>query len=566
MLTKYKNPLLFDDLHSGKLPASFIFPFTVMKKILSKILLVIICLPGILKVHSQEEWPKYYGLSANAKSFDLIECYDKGYIIAGSSKYGAYQPQGWLIKTDINGEILWDKWIGDGSYLTSNYSIAQTNDNGFIISGATQKINLNRDSFVLKLDACGNKEWCVIYPNNNLTFDYANGIVQNPDGTYTALVSYYGGNTAEERIWLFKLDQNGNTLWRKLYATDPDYLDEYGRSLIRVSDSGVLISGSNWMQVNGYPGQWWWTPFWIKVDLEGYTEWEFVWQENNYFGGECGQSIEDGYANFYGTGSNGYHPGVPCLYKFSATGQQIARYDMMGDTIEHGNTKTISMFHDSETLALGGGYAPNPDTSISLLWKTDTLGNILNQRTIPINGYPPVASIVTHDNKLLLTCYGQYLPPNNTEIILMKFNSNLEYDSIYTRPYTYDSLCPGTIISDTIQLDCDIVVILDEPALQPENNLLVFPNPASNVVRIQLPKNKMTVEKRHGMKITTIRPLDEKLELNITNLAGRQVFQHRLEKGVQQIELDISIWKAGIYLVILTGDEGFKSTEKLVVQ
>ena len=95
-------------------------------------------------------------------------------------------------------------------------------------------------------------------------------------------------------------------------------------------------------------------PFWIKADIEGNNEWEFVWQENNYFGGECGKSIEDGHGNFYGTCPNGYHPGVPCLYMFSATGQQMARHDMMGDTIEHGVIKTISMFHDSATLAQGG--------------------------------------------------------------------------------------------------------------------------------------------------------------------------------------------------------------------
>lgn len=513
-----------------------------------------------------QEWIKLYGINANAKVFELIENYDKGYVIGGSYDLGAYQPQGWLIKTDVNGEILWDKKITDGTAYTYISGLFQTSDNGLIISGATTMVNPQRDGFIMKLDACGNKEWCVIYPNNNMLFDYANDIVQNPDGTYTALVSYYGGNVAEERIWLFKLDQNGNTLWRKLYATDPDYLDEYGRDLIPVSDSGVLISGSNWVQVSGYPGQWWWTPFFIKVDLEGNAEWEFVWQENNYFGGECGQSIEDGYGNFYGTGSNGYHPGVPCIYKLSATGQQMARYDMMGDTIEHGVTKTISMFHDSLTLALGGGYALTPDTGVSMLWKTDTLGNILAQRDIPLNSYPPIASIVTHDNKLLVTCRGQYVAPYNMDIILMKFNSNLEYDSIYTRPYTYDSLCPGTIVSETIELDCDIVVNLDEPTMQPENNLVLFPNPATTTVTIQLPENKITVEKRHGMQITTIRPLDENLYLQITNLAGTPVFHQETEKGTRQIELDVSKWKPGIYLVILTGDKGFKIKEKLIVQ
>jgi len=512
-----------------------------------------------------QEWKKYYGQSFDAKVFDLLESYDKGYIFTGSTKKNAYQPQGWLIKTDINGEELWNKKIGDGTYLTFLTGIFQTIDYGYILSGSTDKVSQNRDAFVMKLDACGNKEWCVVYPNNNMLFDDANDIIQNPDGTYTVLVTNYGSNPAEENIWLFKLDQNGSTLWRKLYATDPDYLDEYGHDLITVSGSGVLISGSNWAQVSGYPGLWWWTPLWLKVDLEGNTEWEFYWQEPEYFGGVCGASIEFKNRNFFGAGSNGVNAGVPSIFKFSGDGQQIARYDILGDSIHSGGAYTISAFHDSTTFAIGGAYSPNPDTGISMLWKTDTLGNLIAQRDIPLTAYPPIASLVTHDNKLLVTSYGQYLPPNNTEIILMKFNSDLEYDSIYTRPYTYDSLCNETIVSDTIQLDCDIVVNLDEPMLQPENNLLVFPNPATSRVTIKLPENKMTVEKKHGFEITTIRPLDENLSLEIISLSGRLMLKQEIEKGTRDIEIEVSGWKERIYLVILSGDKGFKATEKLVI-
>ncbi|MBN1198242.1 MAG: hypothetical protein JXA23_02740, partial [Bacteroidales bacterium] len=35
----------------------------------------------------------------------------------------------------------------------------------------------------------------------------------------------------------------------------------------------------------------------------------------------------------------------------------------------------------------------------------------------------------------------------------VKVNSDLEYDSIYTQPFTYDSLCPHPIISTPVELD-----------------------------------------------------------------------------------------------------------------
>ncbi len=51
-----------------------------------------------------QTWPKYYGQSNRIdRSKDIIETYDKGYLILGG-----YQAFSWLIKTDINGNILWE--------------------------------------------------------------------------------------------------------------------------------------------------------------------------------------------------------------------------------------------------------------------------------------------------------------------------------------------------------------------------------------------------------------------------------------------------------------------------
>jgi len=44
----------------------------------------------------------------------VIEDYDKGYIILGDAKNSTY---GWLIKTDINGYVIWNKKIGTGNTM-----------------------------------------------------------------------------------------------------------------------------------------------------------------------------------------------------------------------------------------------------------------------------------------------------------------------------------------------------------------------------------------------------------------------------------------------------------------
>ncbi len=50
-----------------------------------------------------------------------------------------------------------------------------------------------------------------------------------------------------------------------------------------------------------------------------------------------------------------------------------------------------------------------------------------------------------------------------TDILLIKLNAELEYDTLYPGTYTYDSLCPYPIPSDTLYIDnCMVIVDMDE--------------------------------------------------------------------------------------------------------
>jgi hypothetical protein len=44
------------------------------------------------------------------------------------------------MKTDLNGEMLWYKTLGDYNDGTGVLDVKQTNDNGLIVSGATKKL------------------------------------------------------------------------------------------------------------------------------------------------------------------------------------------------------------------------------------------------------------------------------------------------------------------------------------------------------------------------------------------------------------------------------------------
>jgi hypothetical protein len=98
-----------------------------------------------------QTWPKIYGDNIHAYGKDIIESYDKGYAICGSILKNADQFKfGWLIKTDINGNELWNKKFGNYTVENSFFDFDKTSDNGFILSGSTAQYDIEIDPLFCK--------------------------------------------------------------------------------------------------------------------------------------------------------------------------------------------------------------------------------------------------------------------------------------------------------------------------------------------------------------------------------------------------------------------------------
>jgi hypothetical protein len=116
-----------------------------------------------------EQWNKTFGTSDTELFRGMRQTDDGGYILVGfvipaASSENVYC---WLVRTDADGNKLWDKKI-EGKRHSAGFEIRQTTDGGFIISGATVALGFNLgpifvyiggDMWLVKTDANGTKEW-----------------------------------------------------------------------------------------------------------------------------------------------------------------------------------------------------------------------------------------------------------------------------------------------------------------------------------------------------------------------------------------------------------------------
>jgi hypothetical protein len=514
-----------------------------------------------------QTWPRNYFPSENSTPHVVTESYDRGFLIGGDNYDSHF---GYIIKTDINGNPLWNKKVGLNNDTTTLCYIQQTYDGGIIISGAKTSIDPALDVFFAKTDPCLILEWCKMYSSNFNQFDYGKEIYEIPGG-YIALVEQFGDEIVTKRIWLFKLDMNGNILWQQFYGnTSPLIENETGCGLTITLNQKYIINGFCYYPDSGTTQPLYLRPFIVKVDSNGIVDWELPWSSvyGESFHGESYQAITDNNNIIYSCGrhieSSSTPPGDrPTMLKTDANGNELSYHDLIPNTWQ-AVFYNINWFQDS-TIEIDGGWSFSP-TQIGQIgvYKIDKNGNILDSANIVNSIYCFTDAIIDQDDKIFLV-QGPYIN-NQWHTYAWKLNSDLEYDTLYTQPMVYDSLCPYPIASDTIPLDCEVVG-LDEPFTNPETSRLkVYPNPASDILHIGIPEKLKTETSTPAFNITTVYHQWRSAAVEVYDLFGRRVFSKEVTPADKELSIDVSAWHAGMYVVRLVYLGRKAGSEKVVME
>jgi len=210
------------------------------------------------------QWNRTYGGASVDETYCVRQASDGGYIVAGFTKsFGSGNADFWLVKTEVDGALRWSKTYG-GIFEDHAYCVQQTSDMGYIMAGFTESFGAGgRDFWLVKTDSSGNMQWNKTYGGTGS--DRAFSVFQTSDGGYIIAGETDSIGSGSSDFWMVKTDSVGTAQWNKTYG-GTNY--DVARSVLQTSDGEYIMVG--WTNSFGAGG----SDFWlVKTDGFGNQIW-----------------------------------------------------------------------------------------------------------------------------------------------------------------------------------------------------------------------------------------------------------------------------------------------------
>ena len=226
-----------------------------------------------------------YNSNGHDIAYSVQQTLDNGYILAGATRSEESSVDVLLIKTSSIGEMLWQKKFGENTYDEIAFSVRQTSDNGFIIAGRTIDLfnpdpeNRGGDAYLIKTDENGNKLWEKTFGGKG--HDQLFSVQQTLDNGYILAgeTTSFGnenpyGEEGKQDVYLVKTDDLGNKVWEKTFGNNEWDMDS-ARAVAQTLEGGYIVAGGTFSRArHGLICQQ--CVYLVKVDVDGNKVWDNI--------------------------------------------------------------------------------------------------------------------------------------------------------------------------------------------------------------------------------------------------------------------------------------------------
>ena len=302
-------------------------------------------------------WSKIYGDNDYERGNFIQPTSDGGFIIVGQTDAfysGGSATMGniWLVKTDSMGDTIWTKTFGS-SGLDDGFSVIQTSDGGYLLTGATPSSNLAQewDAWIIRTNSNGDTIWTKVY--GGLGEEILTSVQETTTGEFifAGTTSSYG--SGEFDAWLFLTDVNGEITWTKTFG---GIFSDYAHSVKQTLDGGYIITGRRLLALPGEPDLWI-----IRTDANGDSLWTRMFN-----GSSISNSFDEG-RDVQIMSDSGF-----TVLGFTGVSAWLIRTDANGDTIwtkqYPGNGNSLQETSDGGFIIAGGNKLIRTDVSGESIW------------------------------------------------------------------------------------------------------------------------------------------------------------------------------------------------------
>ncbi|MEI6487762.1 MAG: T9SS type A sorting domain-containing protein [Bacteroidota bacterium] len=489
---------------------------------MKKVILLSVIFLALNTLMAQNVFNKKYNPDVTeSRAEAVVAASDGGYLVAGFTHFGGVLG---AFKTNYLGDTLWsfilELGINVGNYL---FTAIEVTDGNYIVGGVSGDPILHRShATLIKLNKnTGDTIWVrkIGLPNRS---ERNYNVKQTPDNGFVFCGLRFNedslGNTTDDDVYLVKTDSMGIPQWKKTYGGS-NY--DYAQSVELTAEGGYMILGTTYSYGVGQ-----YNMYLIKTDSLG----NMLWQKT--YGG----SLED--------------------YGQSIVKMNDGNYALAGGT-----------YVSTDTLA---GYILKIDTAGIVIWQKKYRGIIKQQEFSGVKQLPTGELVVCgsmQGDTLNNSFYGIVKKLNENDGSAVWQNQYQYYNTDSTQHYFYgiDLCLDGGLVmagmstnfhhgvnpansmwlvktdcmgNDSIwdSVSCSLPIGVSEVVAKDINDVLVYPNPATNQITIE----------NSQLRINAIR---------IYNVLGSVVYQ-QLTTNNQQLSIDASTWNAGVYFVEVETEKG----------
>jgi hypothetical protein len=216
---------------------------------------------------------RLYGDTLDEQAHALVETPEGGFCVAGWTRSIYQGPAGFsnalVVKTDAQGAPVWAR-ATPGANDDEAYSMVRTSDQCYVVCGMTRSHGAGAPQaniFVVKLGPGGNVLWSWVYGGWYDDIPYS--IIETSDHGFalTGLTCSFGPMPMPN-VFVLRLDPMGQFMWMRSYWMFPNHAEDEGWSICQTADTGFAVCGR--AKVTG-PGQY--DPFLMKLDPMGNFQW-----------------------------------------------------------------------------------------------------------------------------------------------------------------------------------------------------------------------------------------------------------------------------------------------------